>query len=497
MNLGKTESVCPVCLKRIPAERTERGGDVYLDKICPEHGAFSALVWRGGLGQEFDKWRSYVPPEDDGLNSVSPSAVGARFIAPLDDRAQPGAINRAPTYYIPGNKTCCALVEVTRRCNLRCPVCFAESGDSAGGSQAEPSVSELFETFRALADAGNTFVQLSGGEPTVRDDLPEIVAAARRAGCETVQLNSNGRRLGREPGFTKELADAGLSFVFMQFDGVTDGVYEALRGVPLLAEKHAAIEACDRENIGVTLVPTLVPGVNVGEIGAVIDFATGLSPAVRGVHFQPVSYFGRYRDIMPCRVARTPVAGTGYGGSSPRMRRSPCAHARTIAPAINRAPAQPPDHARITLPEVLRAIETQTSGKFKIRDFNPSSCDHPCCGFHGDFVVLPKGRIMKLTKKYDPDACCAADAHLKNRNFVARRWTRPDELNGLAAQSGDTDYRDMSAFLSRVKSHGFTISAMAFQDAWTLDLERLRRCSLHVADGARVTPFCARYLTKA
>ncbi|MDR1329059.1 MAG: radical SAM protein [Oscillospiraceae bacterium] len=465
MNLGKTESVCPVCLKRIPAERTARGGDVYLDKLCPEHGAFSALVWRGGLGKEFDKWRSYAPPADADLSSIS----------------------------IPGNKTCCALVEVTKRCDLRCPVCFAESGDSA----AEPSVRELSETFRALADAGNTFVQLSGGEPTVRDDLPEIVAAARRAGCETVQLNSNGLRLGREPGFTKALADAGLSFVFMQFDGVTDGVYKALRGLPLLAEKRAAIEVCDRENIGVTLVPTLVPGVNDGELGEIIAFAVRHSPAVRGVHFQPVSYFGRYRDIVPCRVTRTPVAGTVYGGSSPRMRRSPCAHARTIAPAINRAPTHPPDNARITLPEVLRAIESQTSGKFKIRDFNPSSCDHPCCGFHGDFVVLPKGRIMKLTKKYDPDACCAADAHLKNRSFVARRWTRPDELNGLAAQSGDTDYRDMSAFLSRVKSHGFTISAMAFQDAWTLDLERLRRCSLHVADGARVTPFCARYLTKA
>ncbi|MDR1064932.1 MAG: radical SAM protein, partial [Oscillospiraceae bacterium] len=255
MNLGKTESVCPVCLKRIPAERTARGGDVYLDKLCPEHGAFSAIVWRGGLGKEFDKWRSYAPPAGADLSSIS----------------------------IPGNKTCCALVEVTKRCNLRCPVCFAESGDLAGGSPAEPSVAELFETFRALADAGNTFVQLSGGEPTVRDDLPEIVAAARRAGCETVQLNSNGRRLGRETGFTKALAGAGLSFVFMQFDGVTDGVYEALRGAPLFEEKLAAIEVCDRENIGVTLVPTLVPGVNDRELGEIIAFAVRHSPAVRGV----------------------------------------------------------------------------------------------------------------------------------------------------------------------------------------------------------------------
>jgi hypothetical protein len=53
----------------------------------------------------------------------------------------------------------------------------------------------------------------------------------------------------------------------------------------------------------------------------------------------------------------------------------------------------------------------------------------------------------------------------------------------------------MDAFLGRVKSHGFTITAMAFQDAYTLDLERLRRCSLHVYDGRRTVPFCVRYLT--
>ncbi|MDR0446569.1 MAG: radical SAM protein [Oscillospiraceae bacterium] len=428
MKLGKTESVCPVCLRRIPAERVARGGDVFLEKSCPEHGAFSVIVWRGGLGEEFDKWRSYTPPDGDN-GSKCPTGCGLCA----------GHLN----------KTCCALVEITRRCNLRCPVCFANGGTDA----PEPSVAELYKIFKKLAAAGNTFVQLSGGEPTVRDDLPEIVAAARRAGCDTVQLNSNGIRLGSDPDFTAALADAGLSFVFMQFDGMSDNSYIYLRDSQLITEKIKAIDICSRFNLGVTLVPTLVPRVNIKEIGDIIDFAVSRSPAVRGVHFQPVSYFGRY-------------------------------------------PFPPADDDRITLPEVLQQIEIQTGGKFKLRDFNPSSCDHPCCGFHGDFVVLPRGRIMKLTKKYNPDACCADDSHLKNRAFVARRWTRPANDTSAAAPTDEkSDYRDMSTFLSRVKSHGFTISAMAFQDAWTLDLERLRRCSLHVSDGARVVPFCARYVT--
>jgi uncharacterized radical SAM superfamily Fe-S cluster-containing enzyme len=239
----------------------------------------------------------------------------------------------------------------------------------------------------------------------------------------------------------------------MQFDGMSDSIYTKLRGIPLITEKLKAVDVCSEYNIGITLVPTLVPDVNDKEIGDIIGYAVKKSPAVRGVHFQPVSYFGRY-------------------------------------------PSPPRDEDRITLPEVLCAVETQTGGKFKIRDFNPSSCDHPCCGFHGDFVVLPRGGIMKLTKKYNPDACCSDDAHLKNRAFVSRRWTRPAPGGEQPPEDG-TDYRDMSAFLSRVKSHGFTISAMAFQDAWTLDTERLRRCSLHVADGGSVAPFCARYMPKA
>jgi uncharacterized radical SAM superfamily Fe-S cluster-containing enzyme len=238
----------------------------------------------------------------------------------------------------------------------------------------------------------------------------------------------------------------------MQFDGTRDAIYETLRGRPLLAEKRAAIGVCAEKLLGVTLVPTVVPGVNDGDIGAILDFGFKNSPVVRGVHFQPVSYFGRY-------------------------------------------PRAPRNEDRITLPEVLRAIEAQTDGKIKVTDFLPSSCDHPRCGFHGDFVVLPKNNILRLTQKYDPDApCCApsGDAHLKNRSFVARRWTRTAQTGKQPGENAD--FRDMGNFLARVKSHGFTVTAMAFQDAYTLDIDRLRRCSLHVFDGKNTVPFCARYI---
>lgn len=482
----KTYSVCPVCRKRIPAKLVLRDGNWYMEKTCAEHGSYKTIVWRGSA-PNLKGWGNYHPPKEDEADLPNcPDDCGL-----CDKHLQ---------------STCCVLVEVTARCNLRCPVCFAESGDSeckpekSGGrkSIAEKSVNDLFEDFKSLIEKECRFIQLSGGEPTVRNDLPEIVEAAKRAGATSVQLNSNGLRLGKEPEYTKRLADAGLDFVFMQFDGMDDEVYQILRGRPLLKEKLEAIRVCGENGIGVTLVPTVVPCVNVHQIGEIIKFGMEHSPTVRGVHFQPISYFGRY-------------------------------------------PEPPKDEDRITLPEILTAIEKQTDGLIKLADLAPSACDHPRCGFHGDFVILPNKLVSLTPKESDASDCCCCnsspesasqvdsngeepdknDAARRNRNFVARRWKRNLDLEqeaakinqscctGLKAEESDccsasaevdeigccSDMMDFDTFLARVAANGFTVTGMAFQDAYNLDLERLRRCSLHVYDGGRIVPFCARYLT--
>lgn len=421
----RTKSVCPVCLKQLPAKILREKGNYYITRTCPEHGACKTLIWRG---------------EEPALTRWgNPSAL------PEDDAPCPtGCVNCGKHL----QNTCCVLVEITNRCDLNCRFCFARGGDVV---EQEPTVDGLYGIFKQLADSGKTFVQLSGGEPCVRDDLPEIIAAARRAGCDTVQLNSNGLRLAKEPEFAEKLAKAGLSFVFLQFDGTEDAIYTALRGQPLLDWKKKTIQVCGRLNVGVTLVPTVVPGVNDHNIGQIVDFAIANSPAVRGVHFQPVSFFGRY-------------------------------------------PKAPEDRDRITLPEVLRAIEEQTEGRIRISDIAPSRCDHPRCGFHGDFIVMPDG-VLALTPKDTGGSCCCktvdTDAALKNRRFIARRWTRPEEG---AMPEEQLDMSSMDAFISRGRTHAFTITAMAFQDRYNLDLERLRYCSLHVWKDGKAIPFCARYI---
>jgi len=341
------------------------------------------------------------------------------------------------------------LLNITERCNLNCSFCLADQDNNT----IDPSFEEISVSLQNLIVKGKTLVQLSGGEPTMREDLPEIIRAAKNKGAKYVQLNSNGIILGEDKDYVKKLAEAGLSFVFMQFDGTGDGINQSLRGKALLKIKQQAIDNCAVHNIGVTLVPTLVRNVNLVNIGQILEFAIAQSPKVRGVHFQPVSYFGR-------------------------------------------TPGCPSDNDRITLDELVFEIEKQTNGIINSNNILPSCCDHPLCGFHGDFVVDGK-RLIPISKKEisnEEKCCCDSAAAEKNREFVARRWQRPQDRPSDTS-SGNGDIRDMEYFLQKVKTHGFTVTAMAFQDAGNIDFARLRHCSFHVYDKGRFVPFCAYYLT--
>ena len=455
----KTWSVCPVCRKRIPAERVTENGAVYLVKTWPEHGSFSSILWRGLM--DYAAWRGEIPllSEEKCRRCASCAGLCADHL----------------------RNTCCVLLEVTKRCNMHCSFCFAEA-DSPESRRRDLNSEQLKARIFDLTIPGRTLLQLSGGEPTVREDLPELISFAVQCGCRYVQLNTNGIRLAGDPSYAKSLAEAGLSFVFLQFDGLDDKIYRKLRGRDLLEIKLSAIENCKKAGLGVTLVPVIVPGVNEDAIGEIIRFGAEHSPTVRGVHFQPVSYFGR-------------------------------------------APHGPEDRDRFTLDELLSAIYAQSEGLVKQGMLGPSCCDHPMCGLHGDFIVMPDKSLYPLThwtgvqrrqqdettEKEGQDrtaergpALPGKDPAEQNREFIGRRWKRPDEEtpagNGAAPEESSAEERkaldmtDMDTFLARAKSHGFTITSMNFQDAWNLDLERLVRCSLHVYRDGRLVPFCANYL---
>jgi len=111
-----------------------------------------------------------------------------------------------------------------------------------------------------------------------------------------VQINTNGIRLATEDGYADDLAAAGVTAVYLQFDGLEDETYERIREVPIADEKRAAIEACRDAGLSVVLVPTVVPGTNDHEMGDIVRFALENLDVVESVNFQPVAGFGRYDD---------------------------------------------------------------------------------------------------------------------------------------------------------------------------------------------------------
>lgn len=433
-----TESVCPECLARIPAQRVRDNGVVFLEKTCPQHGAFRTVVWRGNPCHS-----SWTRPKIPSYPQNPTAAVkdGCPYDCGLCSEHR--------------QHTCTVLLEVTQRCDLGCPVCFADSGKPGAGDWTLDEVAAWYQ--RLLATGGPFNIQLSGGEPCLRDDLPDMIRLGRAYGFSFFQVNTNGLRFARDPAYLAELKAAGLSAVFLQFDGTNDAIYRQIRGRNLFDQKMRAIENCVEQGVGVVLVPTLIPGVNTGDIGNIIRLALAHMPVVRGVHFQPVSYFGRY-------------------------------------------PSDPCKEERITLPEVMREIEAQTGGMIPVETFCPPGCENALCSFHANFILMPDGELKPLTRFKETSCGCkpivAAKGAAQARRFVSDNWSAPEPSLDGAACGCQSGMDELDIFLERKRTHTFCISAMAFQDAWTLDLERLRDCCIHVAspDG-RLVPFCAYNLT--
>lgn len=437
MSLGETETLCPVCLSKVPATLLTENETVLLEGRCPQHGVWRTPIWSGP--PSFESWCG------DGCGCGQGATGAAGTVHPRFADC-PGECGLCSDH---GQRTCTAVLEVTRRCNLACPVCFAESSPDL--AEADPPLAVLEGTLRELfAAQGPVNVQLSGGEPTMRDDLPAVIGAARAAGFTFVQVNTNGLRLAAEPGYAEALREAGLESVFLQFDGFSDNTYRMLRGRPLLDQKLRALDRCAAAGLGVVLVPTVVAAVNDQELGDLVRFAAGRSEVVRGLHLQPISYFGRF--------------GNG-------------------------------DRPRLTMPEVLRALESQTGGEVRTADFKPSGCEHTRCSFRARYWVRDGGRLELVRSE---SSCCApepdepGEAARRAIAATSRQW------RGRAQSAGSPDAApadSLTQFLDDAQRI-LCISGMLFQDAWSIDLDRIRRCCVHsVVPGRGLVPFCLWNLT--
>ena len=458
----ETRSICPECFKVLDATIFEEDNKVYIKKECPEHGKFLDMYW-----SDYEQYLRAEQFRHEGEGLRNPRTK-TRMDCPFDCGICPQHRSH----------TALAIIDVTNRCNLRCPVCFATAGTT--GYVYEPSKEEvqgMLENLRRNDPVPATALQFSGGEPTIREDLFELIRMAKELGFRHVEVNTNGLRLAQSVDYCRGLMESGMSTLYLQFDGVTSDVYQFTRGCDLLDTKMKAIENCREAGIdSVVLVVTLIKGVNDHQLGDIIQFAIQNFDIVRCVNVQPLSLCGRI-------------------------------------------PEREREKMRITIPDFMRLCEEQTNGKLKVSDFYPvpivvpvaravgalkkkryvEFTAHPHCGM-ATYVFVENGemvpithygnveKFMKVMEKVYEEAVKGREKRAKLRLVGAlrhvkfgllRKYIWPILKTGTYEALGDLHMKMLM------------ISAMHFMDPYNFDLERVQRCCIHYAvpDG-RIIPFC-------
>lgn len=423
-------SLCPECFTEVRCRYVVHDGAVHQEKTCPEHGGFSSQVWADEA--HWDRTETFTrQAEACAVDSCGPT--GAEIACCGPDAA-------------PDAKKCLAVVNVTDDCDLACNYCFASSRPGLLHVPFDDVVALLETTLR---EAGGPIpIQISGGEPTTRDDLPEIVAHAHAMGFRHIEVNTNGVRVAREPGLVKALKEAGVSALYLQMDGFGDEVHEAIRDAKLDKVKTRAIAHARAAGMPVILVPVVVKGVNDHQLGDILRFALDNLDVVRGVNFQPVSHFGRHEE----------------------------------------------DRGHLDLGAVADLIESQTRF-LRARDLYHVPCCSPKCSSATYLVKLPGMRPMPLTRFVSEEAY---------KDFMAAF----DERGLIPALAGDPMAPDMAKAAAsccgisvppgadRLLPHALAVSVTGFMDADNVDLDRLSQCCIRVpTPEGRLVPFCGYNLT--
>lgn len=480
----KTMSLCPECSKAVEATVFEKDGKVYMEKICPEHGSFSDIYW-----SDVGKYLQAEKFAKDGLgltNSMDASLKDGENVNIVIDGHRIDMLS----------PTALANIDLTNRCNMKCPICFANAMDS--GYVYEPdleTVCKMLDTLRNEKPVACTAVQFSGGEPTIYPQLTEAIRAAKERKFAQVQIATNGIEFSKNFDKLKACAEAGLNTIYLQFDGLEDDIYMRSRGRKMMAIKEGVIENCRKlraetgHSPSVVLVVTTVMGLNDHEIGSILQFAIRNRDVVRGVNYQPVAFTGRvtHEEVSEGRITLTDVARkicdeTGYTTMDDWYPVPTVSGISNYASIIL-------GHNKITFPT------------------------HPHCGLATYFFisedgsrVIPMPSFMKVeefTKGLDEISRVAEKkifkklTALKVEKLLERCLIEEKMPEGLTKMGLIKTLLGIMSKKSKDTLAGFSwgmmyVGAMHFQDHYNYDFERVRRCSIHyVTPDCRIIPFCA------
>ena len=466
--LERTKTVCPECKLIVDGTIYKDGDIVMIRKFCPDHGWTMEKYW-----EDYDMYMRMKNYNYFGRGFDNPNYVNKGENCPFDC----GICERHKSH------TGLANVVITNRCHLSCWYCFFYAKE--GEPIYEPTRDELYKIFKELKSQKPipaNALQITGGEPLMRSDVVEIVKSAKEAGFDQIQMNTTGIILAEKPELAAKLRHAGVSTLYMSFDGVSKRANPKNHW-----EVPKTLDAVRKAGIGVVLVPTVIRTINDHELGNIINFALNNNDVIKAVNFQPVSLVGR----MPTRMR---------------------------------------EKQRITIPGAIKLIEEQTNGVITKDDwfsvpyvgginkfiealtgeYKYDLSIHFACGAGSYIFQDSDGKIVPLTRFVDAPGLLE---HLQNavnemggksklqRRLIALKAVarlgrfidkekQPKSVNFsklLMSVIFKHDFATMGAF--QLKS--MFIGMMHFQDEYTYDIKRVEKCDIHYAmpDG-RVLPFC-------
>jgi uncharacterized radical SAM superfamily Fe-S cluster-containing enzyme len=423
-----TTSICPHCLSSIPAKIILKNNSIYIMKHCPEHGEQTELL-------EEDADYFIRKEEFDKPGTLSKCQTSCKKGCPFDC----GLCTSHEQH------TCIALIEVTNNCDLKCPVCFAHSGN--GEFLDLKTIEKMMDFYQDSEYNQAEILQISGGEPTTHPQILEILKLAKDKKFRYVMLNTNGLRISEDKEFTKALSTLNGGFeIYLQFDGFNKDAYKKLRGRDLTEVKKKAIENLTTYKIPITLVCTVEKDVNDSEIGKILKFGIE-TKYIRGVNFQPIAFFGR--------VSNSDIQN------------------------------------RITLTGVINRMEKQTKGMVRKSDFIPLPCN------------VNRVAVTYLYKKGEEFIPITRNAKIKEylpliKNTFAFR--AEDVLGQSAKELLKGNFCDCLNFLKdflplvpmhlnmkskeqkmmHVSENTFRITVTSFIDAYNFDMKSMKKECVHI-----------------
>jgi uncharacterized radical SAM superfamily Fe-S cluster-containing enzyme len=472
-----TRSLCPDCTQLIDARIFEEDGRVIMEKSCPTHGEFRDTVYSDAkLYLKMEQWQF-----GDSRGIMNPAVTNATRCP--DDC---GMCNLHTSH------TGLANVDLTNRCNLTCPVCFANA--NAAGYLYEPDIEQIRGMLQALRDekpVACRIVQFSGGEPTIHPQFLDILRMATEMGFSHIQIATNGIKFV-DLEFAQQCKEAGLHTLYLQFDGVCDDVYRRTRGESLYEKKLKCIENVRKAGLKIVFVPTIVKGLNDHEIGNILRLAIENIDCMSGISFQPVAFTGR--------IARHEL-----------------------------------EQKRFTLSDFAHEVQKQTGICDPYEDWFPLSCVtpfskllsavrgemtthlscHPHCSL-GTYLFVDQNRKATPVTRFVDVGPMMQEMDLLARKAEKARikfFTKVSAWNNLRKffhQDRAPEGLDFNKFLQTLQgmtdkdlgrgaseAAGFTyrtllVAGMHFMDSYNYDVERVKRCVIHyAAPDKKIYPFCA------